>query len=79
MFATDIAMEFHLEKCALIEINWSKITNSNVIEMPNGQTSRSHQGKAYKYLSVLQLDKFKHGQVKKMINEEYTIYINATI
>lgn len=64
-------MKFDLEKYATAAINWGKIMNRNRIKILNGQTIKSHQDKAYKYLGTLQLDNIKHEQVKNAISEEY--------
>lgn len=47
-------------------MNWPPVGSkiSNRIEMPNEQIIKSNQDEAYKYVSILQLGKIKHGLVK---------------
>ncbi|XP_023216726.1 uncharacterized protein LOC111619278 [Centruroides sculpturatus] len=72
IFSNDIRMEFGLDKCATVALRRGKITESEGINMPNGQTIKCHQPEAYKYLGILQLDSIRHKQVKTLISREYT-------
>ncbi|KAJ7325202.1 hypothetical protein JRQ81_018222, partial [Phrynocephalus forsythii] len=71
IFSTDVSIEFGLNKCATVALRKGKITESEGIEMPNGQAINYHQFEAYKYLGIVQLDKIKHGQVKNVVSKEY--------
>uniref|UniRef100_A0A803THT2 Reverse transcriptase domain-containing protein n=1 Tax=Anolis carolinensis TaxID=28377 RepID=A0A803THT2_ANOCA len=72
IFSTDINMEFGLDKCSTVALKKGKIIESEGINMPNGQTIKSHQPEAYKYLGILQLDNIKHEHVKTVVSKEYT-------
>ena len=66
VFREDIAMEFGIEKCAMLVImEKGKIVKSVDIELPNGKVIKSLQeGESYNYLGILEADKFLEDQVE---------------
>ena len=52
-------MEFCIEKCAILVMKKGKIVKSVGMELPDGKVIQSLQeGESYKYLGILQVDKF---------------------
>ena len=59
VFSEDIGMEFGIEKCATLVMEKGKIVKSVGIELPDGKVIKSlHEGESYKYLGILEADKF---------------------
>ena len=59
VFSEDIGMEFGIEKCTMLVMEKGKIVNLVGIEFPKGKVIKSLQeGKSYKYLGILEADKF---------------------
>ena len=54
-----LGMEFGIEKCAMLAMEKGKIVKSVGIELPDGTAIKSLQeGESYKYLGILEADKF---------------------
>ena len=53
-------MDFGIEKCAMLIMEKGKIMKSVGIELANGKVIKSplHEGESYKYLGILEADKF---------------------
>ena len=65
-------MEFGIEKCAMLVMEKGKIVKSVGIELPDGKVIKSLQeGESYKYLGILEADKFLEEKVKLNILKEY--------
>ena len=65
-------MEFDIEKCAMLVMEKGKIVKSVGIELTNGKVIKSLQeGERYKYLGVLEADKFLKEKMKLNVSKEY--------
>ena len=65
VFRKDIGMEFGIEKCAVLVMDKGKIVKSVVMQLPDGNIINSLQeGKSYKYLGILEADKFLEEKMK---------------
>ena len=72
VFSEDVGMEFGIEKCAMLVMEKGKVVKSVGIELPNGKVIKSLQeGESYKYLGILQADKFLEGKMKLNVSKEY--------
>ena len=72
VFSEDIGMEFGIEKCAMLVMEKRKIVISVGIELPDGKVIKSLQeGKSYKYLGILEADKFLEEKMKLNVSKEY--------
>ena len=65
VFSEDIGMEFGIEKCAMLVMQKGKIMKSVGIELSDGTVIKSLQeGESYKYLGILEADKFLEEKMK---------------
>ena len=65
-------MEFGIEKCAMLVMEKEKIVKSVGIELPDGKVIKSLQeGESYKYLGILEADKFLEEKMKLNVSKEY--------
>ena len=72
VFSEDIGMEFGIEKYAMLVTEKGKIVKSVGIELPNGKVIKSLQeGESYKYLGILEADKFLEEKMKLNVSKEY--------
>ena len=72
LFSEDIGMEFGIEKCAMLVMEKGEIVKSFGIELPDGKVIKSLQeGESYKYLGILEADKFLEEKMKLNISKEY--------
>ena len=72
VFSEDIGMEFGKEKCAMLLMEKGKIVKSVGIELPDGKVIKSLQeGESYKYLGILEADKFLEEKMKLNVLNEY--------
>ena len=72
VFSEDIGMEFGIEKCAMLVVKKGKIVKSVGIELPDGKVIKSLQkGESYKYLGILEADKFLEEKMKLNVSKEY--------
>ena len=72
VFSDDIGMEFGMEKCAMLVMEKGKIVKSVGIELPDGKVIKSLQeGESYKYLGILEADKFLEEKMKFNVSKEY--------
>ena len=58
VFSEDIGMEFGIEKCAMLVMEKGKIMKSVGIELPDGKVKSLQDGESYKYLGILEADKY---------------------
>ena len=71
IFSEDIGMEFVTEKCAMFVMKKGKILKSVGIELPAGKVIKSLQGgESYKYLGILEADKFLEEKMKLNVSNE---------
>ena len=72
VFSENIGMEFGIEKCAMLVMEKGKIVKSVGIELPDGKVIKSLQeGESYKYLGILEADKFLEERMKLNVSKEY--------
>ena len=72
VFSDDIGMEFGVEKYAMLVKEKEKIVKSVGIELPDGKLIKSLQeGESYKYLGILEADKFLEEKMKLDVSKEY--------
>ena len=65
-------MEFGIEKCAMLVMEKGKIVKSVGIELPGSKVVRSLQeGESYKYLGILEGDKFLEEKMNLIVLKEY--------
>ena len=65
-------MEFGIKKCAMLVMDKGKIVKSVGIELPDGKVIKSSQeGESYKYLGILEADKFLEEKMKLNISKEH--------
>ena len=71
VFSEDIGMEFGIEKCAMLVMEKGKIVKSVGIELPDGKVIKPLQeGQSYKYLGILEADKFLEERMKLNVSKE---------
>ena len=72
VFSQDIGMEFGTEKCAILVMEKRKIVKSVGIELSDGKNIKSLQeGESYKYLGLLEVEKFLEEKMKLNVLKEY--------
>ena len=72
VFSEDIGMAFGIEKCAMLVMEKGKIVKSVGIELPESKVIKSLQeGESYKYLGILETDKFLEEKMKLNVSKEY--------
>ena len=72
VFSEDIGMKFGIEKCDMLVMEKGNIVKSVGIELPDGKVIRSLQeGESYKYLVILEADKFLEEKMKLNVSKEY--------
>ena len=72
VFSEDMGMEFGIEKCAMLVMEKEKIVKSGGVELPDGKVIKSLQdGESYKYLGILEADKFLEEKMKLNVLKEY--------
>ena len=72
VFSGDIGMEFGIEKCVMLVMQKEKIVKSVGIEFPDGKVIESLQeGGRYKYLRILEAEKFLGEKMKLNVSNEY--------
>ena len=65
-------MEFGMERCAMLVMEKRKIVKSVGIELLDGKVIKSLQeGESYKYLRILEADKFLEEKMKLNVSKEY--------
>ena len=65
VFSEDIGLEFGIEKCAMLVMEKGKIVQSVGTELPDSKVIKSLQvGESYKYLGILEADKFLEKKMK---------------
>ena len=72
IFSEDTGMEFGIEKSAMLVMQKGKIVKSVGIELPDDKGIKSLQeGESYKYLGILEADKFLEEKMKLNVSKEY--------
>jgi hypothetical protein len=68
----DIAMEFVIQKCAMVVMRRGRMVESKGIDLPNGETIKVlEENEGYKYLGILEYDKLKSCEMKEILRNEY--------
>ena len=71
VFTEDRGMEFGIEKCVMVVMEKGKNVKSVCRELPNGKVMKSLQdGYSYKYLGILEADKFLEEKMKSNVSKE---------
>ena len=64
-------MVFGIEKCATLVMEKGKIVKSVSIELPDGKVIKTlEEGESYKYLGILEPDKFLEEKMKLSVSKE---------
>ena len=72
VFSEDIGIEFGIEKCVMLVMEKAKIVKSVGIELPDSKVIKSLQeGESYKYLGILESDKFLEEKIKLNVSKEH--------
>ena len=72
VFSEDIAIEFGIEKCAILVMEKGKIVKSVGIELPDGKLIKLLQEcQSYKYLGILDADKFLEQKMRLNFSKKY--------
>ena len=71
VFNEDIGMKFGIEKCATLVMEKGKIVKAVGIELLDDKVIKSLQeGESYKYLGILEADKFLEEKMKLNVSKE---------
>ena len=77
IFSKDIEMEFRIEECAMLVVEKGKIVKSIGIELLDGKVVKSLQeGESYRYLEILEADRFLSEEIKLTVSKEYFRRLN---
>ena len=72
VFSEGIGLEFGIEKCAILVMEKGKVVKSVGIELPDGKVIKFIQeGESYKYLGILEADKFLEENMKLNVSKDY--------
>ena len=72
VFSEDIEMEFGIEKCAMLLMEKGKTVKSVGVELPDGKVIKLlEEGESYKYLGIVEADKFLEEKMKLKVLKEY--------
>ena len=74
VFSEDTGLEFGIEKCAMLVMEKGKIVKPVATELPDGKVIKSLQegeSESYKYLGILEADKFLEEKMKLNVSKEY--------
>ena len=72
VFAEDLGLELGIEKNVMLVMEKGNFLKSVGIELPNGKVIKSlPEGERYKYLGVLEADKFLEEKMKLNASKEY--------
>ena len=62
---------FGMEKCAIVVMSRGKMISTEGIELPSGERMKDVEREGYKYLGILQLDRYMNVEMKENIKKEY--------
>ena len=72
IFNEDIAMQFRVDKCAMMVMKTGKIVKPDVIQLPNDKLIKSlKEREIYKYISVSEADEVIVNGMKDKVKKEY--------
>ena len=72
-------MEFGIEKCVMLVMDKGKIVKSVGIELSGKVIKSLQKGKNYKYLGILEEDKFLEEKMKLNVSKEYVRRIRKVL
>ena len=75
----DIRMEFGIEKCALVNIQRSKVTMIEGIKLPDGNNIKDIDEAGYNYLGITEGEEIKHQEMKEKIKKECVKILKAIL
>ncbi len=71
-YSDDIGMEFGMGKCAVLTVEKGVRDDKEAgLELPSGEVMQNVEDDGYKYLGVLQKEKFLYKEMKKKVRKEY--------
>jgi len=68
LISQDTGMEYRIKKCGVVVPKRGKLCKSEGIKLINRQTIKEVDDEGYKYLGILELDKFKVREKKDISN-----------
>ena len=71
LISQDIGMEFRIKKCGVVVLKRGKLCESEGIKLINGQTIKEVDDEGFKYLGILEFDKFKEREITEIFRTEY--------
>ena len=71
VISKDIGMEFGIKKCGVVIMKRGKLSKTDGIVLPNGETIKEVEKSGYKYLGILELDNIKEKEMKDKFKYEY--------
>ena len=72
IYSQDIGMEFGIEKCAALVMKSGKRHLTDGMQLPNQYKIRTlRENETYRYVSSLEADTIKQGEMKEKIKKEY--------
>ena len=72
-------MEFGIEKCVMLVMDKGKIVKSVGIELSGKVIKSLQKGESYKYLGILEEDKFLEEKMKLNVSKEYVRRIRKVL
>ena len=75
----DMRMAFGIDKCAVVQVVRGKITHSEGVVLPSGETMGDLEGQGYKYLGILETDQIRHKEMKEKVTKEYFTRVRAVL
>ena len=63
-------MEFGIEKCALVNIQRDKVTRTERIQLPDGNSIKDIDKTGYKYFGIIEGEEIKCQEMKKKTKKE---------
>jgi len=64
-------MTFGMEKCAIVVMKRGRMIETEGIELPNRERMKDVERDGYKYLGILQLDRYLNVEMKEKVKKEY--------
>ena len=61
--SNDIQMEFDIKKCGVLVMKRGKVTSTEGIELPSGETIKKIEKEGYKYLGILEIDSVRENDM----------------
>lgn len=70
-FSDDIGMSFGINKCGVLILKRGKVIKSDGIKLPDSNVIKEVDENGYKYLGLLESDKIKEEEMKRLFVKEY--------